>query len=53
MISKETIDLVLDRTILEDVVRESGVALTKRGKDLVACCPFHEEKTPSFLCVAK
>lgn len=48
MISKETIDLVLDRTILEDVVRESGVALTKRGKDLVACCPFHEEKTPSF-----
>ncbi len=48
MISQETIDQVLDRTNIEDVVRESGVTLTKAGKDLVACCPFHEEKTPSF-----
>ncbi|PWC09112.1 DNA primase [Mycoplasmopsis arginini] len=24
------------------------VALTKKGKNYVGCCPFHDEKTPSF-----
>lgn len=48
MISKATIDLVLDRTDLVEVIRASGVELSKSGRDLVACCPFHEEKTPSF-----
>lgn len=33
---------------LEDLVRESGIELKKQGHDLAACCPFHNEKTPSF-----
>ena len=27
---------------------DSRVRLTKSGKEYKACCPFHEEKTPSF-----
>jgi DNA primase catalytic core len=34
---------------LEAVVRAAGVALEKRGHDLVGCCPFHDDKTPSFV----
>ena len=33
---------------LEAVVKAAGVVLSRRGSDLVGCCPFHEDKTPSF-----
>ena len=33
---------------LADVVAERGITLKKKGRALVAPCPFHEEKTPSF-----
>ena len=41
------IDQVLDRTDIVDVV-DRRVKLKKAGKNYSACCPFHEEKTPSF-----
>jgi DNA primase len=31
------------------LVEESGVTLTRQGKDYVACCPFHAEDTPSLV----
>ena len=36
-------------TSLVRLVEASGIKLEKRGKDLVASCPFHEEDTASFV----
>lgn len=47
MIPSETVDLILDTAQIADVVSDF-VALKRRGANLVACCPFHNEKTPSF-----
>ena len=47
MIPKETVDLILDTARIEEVVGDF-VTLKRRGANYVACCPFHNEKTPSF-----
>ena len=47
MIPKETIDLILDTAKVEEVVGDY-VTLKRQGGSLWACCPFHNEKTPSF-----
>jgi DNA primase len=47
MIKKETVDLILDTVRIEDIVGDF-VTLKRRGANYVACCPFHQEKTPSF-----
>ena len=47
MIPQETVNLILDTARIEDVVSDF-VALKRRGANFVACCPFHNEKTPSF-----
>ena len=47
MIPKETVDLILDTARIEEVVGDF-VTLKRRGSSYVACCPFHNEKTPSF-----
>lgn len=31
------------------LVESSGVALTKRGGDMVGCCPFHADDSPSLV----
>src|SRR3972149_2989586 len=46
-IPKQFIDELLTRSDIVDVI-DSYVPLKKAGKDYKACCPFHEEKTPSF-----
>lgn len=48
MIKQETIDKIFDAA---DVVQVLGdfVELTKKGVNYSACCPFHNEKTPSFV----
>ena len=33
---------------LHDVAADFGVRLEKDGKEWIACCPFHQEDTPSF-----
>ena len=34
---------------LTDLVAEAGVTLTGSGHNLIGHCPFHEDKTPSFI----
>ena len=46
-IPPEFIDALLARTDIVDLIN-SRVPLRKAGKDYQACCPFHDEKTPSF-----
>ncbi len=41
------IDDLLSRVNIVDVV-DSRIRLKKAGKNHSACCPFHNEKTPSF-----
>lgn len=47
MILPESIEQIKDAARIEDVVGEF-VTLTRKGINLIACCPFHAEKTPSF-----
>ena len=47
MIPQETVNRILDAAQITDVVGDF-VSLKRRGANYVACCPFHNEKTPSF-----
>jgi DNA primase len=47
MIDKTTVDRIIDAANIVDVVGEF-VSLKKRGANHLGCCPFHNEKTPSF-----
>jgi len=46
-IPEKFIDELLVRVDIVDVI-DKRVPLRKAGKEYKACCPFHEEKTPSF-----
>ncbi len=47
MIPRETVDKILDSAQIADVVGDF-VSLKRQGANFIACCPFHNEKTPSF-----
>ena len=47
MISKTTISRILESAQIVDVISDF-VSLRRRGANYTACCPFHNEKTPSF-----
>ncbi len=46
-LSQKTIQDVQERADIEEVVGDF-VPLKKKGQNLWACCPFHQEKSPSF-----
>ena len=48
MIDKATIDKIMDAANIVDVVSEF-VTLRKAGVNYKGLCPFHDEKTPSFV----
>ena len=48
MIKKETVDEVLFRNDVESVIG-NYVSLKRAGSNLKGLCPFHNEKTPSFV----
>lgn len=47
MIAQPFIQELLDRIDIVDVVAKH-LQLKKAGANFTACCPFHNEKTPSF-----
>ena len=47
LIPQSFIDDLLHRTDIVEVI-DKRVPLKKRGNNYTACCPFHQEKTPSF-----
>jgi hypothetical protein len=50
MIPDDQVEEVRAKADLVDVIGEL-VPLKKAGKEFKACCPFHEERTPSFYVV--
>ena len=47
MIPQDTVAKILDAAQIVEVVGDF-VTLKRRGANYTACCPFHNEKTPSF-----
>lgn len=47
MIPQDTVQQIIQAADIVEVVGEF-VSLKKRGASMIACCPFHNEKTPSF-----
>lgn len=47
MIPSHTIDEIKNRIDIVEVVSDF-VTLKRKGQNMWACCPFHNEKTPSF-----
>ena len=46
--SSDIIDQVITSSDIVDIISQY-VTLTKSGTSLKCCCPFHNEKTPSFV----
>lgn len=46
-IPKQFIDELIGRTDIVDLIG-TRIQLKKAGREYKACCPFHDEKTPSF-----
>jgi len=48
MIDRETIDRIYAAADIVDIISDY-VTLKRKGVNYQACCPFHQEKTPSFV----
>ena len=48
MIDRATVDRIYAAADIVDIISDY-VALKKKGVNYQACCPFHNEKTPSFV----
>ncbi len=47
-LAEATIEEIKARTNLAELISSYGIAVRHAGSSLKACCPFHNEKTPSF-----
>ena len=47
-VSKEIISKAKSSNNIVEVIQECGIELIKENAHFKACCPFHEEKEPSF-----
>tara|TARA_R110000868_G_scaffold262401_1_gene520990 strand:- start:163842 stop:165584 length:1743 start_codon:yes stop_codon:yes gene_type:complete len=46
--SPEVLEQIRQRVSLADVISKHATGMKKKGRDWWACCPFHNEATPSF-----
>ncbi|MFN3660256.1 MAG: CHC2 zinc finger domain-containing protein, partial [Brevinematales bacterium] len=47
MIPDHIRERILSKVSLVDIMEREGISLVRRGKQYMALCPFHKEKTPS------
>jgi DNA primase len=47
VISKPFLDELRTRLTLSEIIGQR-ISITRKGREFQACCPFHNEKTPSF-----
>ena len=48
--NNNTVEQIKDRLDIVEFIRQYVPSLKRAGKTYKACCPFHQEKTPSFTC---
>ncbi len=48
-IAAAEIERLKQEVSVERLVESAGIALKKAGKDLIGCCPFHEDSTASLV----
>ncbi len=48
-IPEAEIERLKEEVSLQRLVELAGVELRRQGKDMVGCCPFHEDRTPSLV----
>ena len=48
MIPNEVIDQIRERDLVS-ILMDEGLPLKREGANYKCCCPFHDEKTPSFV----
>jgi len=48
-ISEQEVARLKSEFALTRLCEQYGLKLEKHGKDLAACCPFHQDETPSFI----
>ncbi|MBQ8032919.1 MAG: hypothetical protein IJ266_03060, partial [Elusimicrobiaceae bacterium] len=46
----DLVEQIKDRLDIVEFIRHYVPGLKRAGKTYKACCPFHQEKTPSFTC---
>jgi DNA primase len=47
--SRHDLDILKSQVDLAALMRQAGIDLQPAGKNLKACCPWHEDKTPSLV----
>jgi len=48
-IAETEIERLKNEVSVERLIEDAGIALKKAGKDLLGCCPFHEDATASLV----
>lgn len=49
MIEEHKIQEIIEANDIIETIEQEGIKLKKFGKTYKTCCPFHNEKTPSFI----